>query len=384
MYNFPDMSASDARMPTAPLELKYTRRLAPPKAFDWKTTSGGLQSWYLVRAQFFLWVLASFNGTLEEARTTLFPTSITRKVKPLEYLEGLHRGFYLGATLVPLFRRYGSLSYKARWKFDYWDLIESALERSNLLSMINHGRFGPFLSRSGGDVIKSYPATNDEMPEVLRRWFLKRKLQDKKNRKIWRSEHVVCFADMNTKYIVGVLKVAEYLIPVYHKSSLSSHQVSIMNNGKDILALLGEYNETSIEEDDQKHLETLLSNKILPKSYIVDAEARHAAGDITESITQDYPTIDTVPYKETVGYGCDIVKADFVPQDVTDRVKSHIYQKTVKKIKCPLFSADRVIQLSTGAHYKYNDISKDFKLGLDGIFCGDGSGGIGANYARNT
>lgn len=136
--------------------------------------SDGDKSWHLGRAQGFLWGLAVYSGTINEAATILFPTTITRKVLPNPYMDGVHRGFCIGATLSPPYTRYGSLSDKARLKFEgsYWNLIDKSLELSNLSNIINHN-FKDFLIRSGNDVIKSYPATKKETSEVLRRWFLK-------------------------------------------------------------------------------------------------------------------------------------------------------------------------------------------------------------------
>ncbi|AJR16768.1 RNA polymerase [Zahedan rhabdovirus] len=382
IFEFQDMSRSVRTMLAHDLEVKHVPRISIPWNLNWDEQENQLQSWYLGRAQGFLWGVAVYDNTTDEAATTLFPTSITRKVSPLVYMEGIARGFCLGATLTPLYTRYGSLSEKARLKFEgsYWDIVDRAVLMTNLSNMVNHSQFRPFLRRTGADIIKSYPALPLEVSDVLKRWFLKRLIADREVDDRWVTYDVVIFADMYTEYVIGLFRTAEAILPVFRHEKLSGDDLKKLNRAKRTLELLAAYNESKITREQFDLLEECLRNPDYPGYHVVSSEARHAASRMVPPVVHIEQVV-WKQYNEYSGTGGSRVRLDYQPLD-EDPTNWPGYQLRVKQIRCTLMSSLRVVQLSTGAHYKYKDIMAEFETSGDGIFCGDGSGGIGANHLR--
>ncbi|ALO28655.1 polymerase [Lone star tick rhabdovirus] len=384
VFCFPDKSKNVKAMLSQNIEMKYLPRYTPHITTDWDLFSDGDKSWHIGRAQGFLWGLANYMDTLEEEAQVLFPTTIMRKVHPIPYMHGLHRGFSLGATLTPCFTRYGSLSEKARLKFEgcYWKLIESALLKSNLPNIINHLSFKSFLERTGSDIIKSYPATRLELTEVIRRWFLRRLIAERHQDNHWKAIPVVVFADMNTEYIIGMFRISESIYSVFQHEKLSATDLQRLSNATKTMKLLSEYNDSKIEPTQIKRLSNTFKSPAYPKYQIVTSETRHAAGQITGPyiITEDIT--QRREYRECPGQGGDTIVCDYQPKGLLDYGRNALYRLQINQIRCTLFSSVRIVQFSTGAHYKYKDLSDTFNLKGDGIFAGDGSGGMGANHLR--
>lgn len=385
-FKFLDVSNSIRRMLTTDIKLKYLPRLSYAKTTEWESLEIESRSWHIGRAQGFLWGVNVFNKTEHEIVSDIFPTSITRKVSPLDYMEGLHRGFCLAATLLPMYKRYGSLSEKARLKFEgsYWDIVWKALSMTNLPNMINHKQFQPFLKRRGGDLIKSYPATKDELVLVLRKWFLHMLITERKYPDVWKTINVVSFADMDTEYMNGLFRLSEKILPCYQHNMLSGNQARILGHAKNFIELLSRYNNSLIEPNELDQLKMYLGSPDLPMLVVVNSQARHAAGDLPDySVSDMYPELSS-EYQEFEGFGGFKIHAEYQPQETIDWENSMINQYVVPRIRNTLMSSCRIVQYSTGAHYKYKDLSFDFPVSGDGIFCGDGSGGMGANHLRKN
>ncbi|QBQ65046.1 polymerase [Xinjiang tick rhabdovirus] len=386
IFPFPDKSKQIKKMITKEMEIKLSPRFTEHRIVDWTNLSPEEKSWEVGRAQGFLWGLAVYNNTTETEKDILFPTTVSKKVHPIPYMFGIHRGFSLGASLTPSYTRYGSLSEKARLKFEgsYWNIVDKAVNESNLPNIINQKSFQPILRRMGNDVIKSYPAAQCELVEVIRRWFLRRLISDRLDKSVWTTYDIIAFAEMNDEYTLGMFRLAESILPVFQYSKLSTTSLHILKNAMKTMRNLNDYKEQQLPRDKITRLQTVFRSPKFPKYAIVPSEIRHAVSDIppmSKAIDSHY---DQVEYNEFDGLGGSIVKCDFQPAGLT-KFDAHTIEKyQLLQIRCTLFSSVRLIQWSTGAHYKYKDLTLMYEIKGDGIFCGDGSGGIGANHLRKN
>ncbi|AJR28545.1 polymerase [Bahia Grande virus] len=382
VYPFPNVRSSVRRMLTQDIKLKYLPRISAPDENTWDTLDVDQKSWHIGRAQGFLWGLNVFTKTTKEVEGDIFPTSITKKVEPENYMDGLHRGFCLGATLSPMYTRYGSLSRMARRKFEgaYWEIVDEAM-KTNLPNMIDHKNFKPFLRRTGGDLIKSYPARKEELVLVLKKWFLHKMVSERKNNSIWESKRVIAFADMDTEFVLCLFRLAESILNCYQNEALSAGQARVLGNAKETIDLISKYNNSNINADEIERLQQILMASDLKDHEVVDSQARHAASDLPElAKSENYNEV--IKYVEFRGYGGKTIRLEYQPSDLIDWKGGMVQDLQVPRLKNPLISGVRVVQYSTGAHYKYKDIEREFQIAGDGIFAGDGSGGMGANHLR--
>ncbi|AJR28336.1 polymerase [Muir Springs virus] len=382
IYPFPNVQSSVRRMLTQDIKLKYLPRISTPDENIWETLSTKDKSWHIGRAQGFLWGLNVFTKTTKEVEGDLFPTSITKKVDPENYMDGLHRGFCLGATLSPMYTRYGSLSRMARLKFEgaYWEIVDAAM-KTNLPSMIDHHNFRPFLKRTGGDLIKSYPARKEELVLVLKKWFLHKMVTERKNNSIWESKRVIAFADMDTEFVLCLFRLAESILCCYQNDTLSAGQARVLGSAKETIELISKYNNSDINERELNRLTEIVVASNLKAHEVVDSQARHAASSLPD-IAKSENYIEIISYDEFRGYGGKTIRLEYQPGDMIDWKDGMVKNFYVPRLKNPLISGVRIVQYSTGAHYKYKDIEREFQIKGDGIFSGDGSGGIGANHLR--
>lgn len=384
-YKFPDVSEHIKRMLASEIVVKTTQRHTIATNIVWSELDDKNKSWQLGRAQGFLWGLSLFDNSTEEMENVLFPISITNKVCVNEYMYGLHRGFLLSSVFDPLYTRYGSLDKKAKLKFQgtYWLIVDSALKRSRLPHLLNNKRFNKFTSHYGSDVVKSYPAKHKELVEVLRKWFLNQMFKDFNSENTWKTFPVLVFAEMDSDYVITMFRVAEKIIPVYKHERLRSKDLRLLSSSREIVRKLIDQKEEHISEENSKLLSKEINGDWLPPISITPLEARKAAGCIT-SIPEDYCydlKVSTMVNSET-GLGCDMVEIEYHPRDGVDYRYGVVSKLKVPRIRDPLISGKRLIQLSTGAHYKLKDLMCVTTLSGDGIFCGDGSGGMGACYLR--
>lgn len=384
-YQFPDVSERVRRMLGNDIVVKTSTRHSVPSDVPWQHLSGEQQSWHLGRAQGFLWSLGVFDNTVDELEDALFPISITSKVMVPEYMRGLHRGFMLGAVFSPLYSRYGSLDTKARLRFQgaYWIIVSMALERSRLPDLLNHQRFAQFTSHYGPDVIKAYPAKRNELVEVLRKWFLHQMSEDFSDETLWSPVPVVLFAEMDSDYVINMFRIAEKTLCVYKKERLNTRALRALEYASRVVKALKAQMFENISNEEDAFLSREIKRGKLPRYSMVPMEARKAAGVILQPPMGDvYPIEFEAPKLHERGIGAIVIDLEYQPLDSVDWAESIYQELRVRQIRDPLISGKRIVQLSTGAHYKLKDILCELNLKGDGIFCGDGSGGMGACYLR--
>nr|ACZ81407.1 RNA polymerase [Moussa virus] len=384
-YVFTDVSEQIKRMIGNDIVVRTSRRHTTPAKINWELLKSDEKSWHLGRAQGFLWGLGMFADCLEEWEDILFPLSITNKVSVSGYMKGLHRGFLLGACLPPVYSRYGTLDTKAQLRFvgAYWAIITSALGQSKLPELINHKKFNRFTAHYGSSVIKSYPARKEELVGVLRKWFLNQMVEDHHNVEFWKSRPVVTFAEMDSDFVLNMFRIAEKLLPAYRRHQLGSRDLKAIKWGRKIIDLLNKQRQEKIEQHESKELDKLINGHLLPKCSLVDQEARKAASSISQDQCDDDYNVELFSTRgHEEGLGCDGVVVEYQPEGSVDYKRGVVGTLQVGKVRDPTIAGKRLIQLSTGAHYKLKDLLCRINPKGDGMFIGDGSGGMGACYLR--
>lgn len=385
VYQFKDVSETMKRMLTAPLQILSTRKITIPEEVAWESYSPMEQSYQLGKAQGFLWGLSVFDHKTQESQKLLFPTTITKRVYPSDYMNGLHRGFCLGAVFPPLVAYYSTLDDKATGRFQgsYINIVESALEKSGLVHIVAHGQFNEFTSTYGADVIKSYPAKKQELVEVVRKWFMRKLDTDLISKKGWKTERVLAFAEMHSDYELNMYRVAEYCLPAYHSARLTRDGRNSLENGRKLMKALKALQAAKLPETEFNDLQKILKSRLLPDCQIIKFEARKAAKEMKEIELRPVTIWELETDKDNLWKGsCVEIKCEFAPAGNIEIHREWVDAFKLGQVRCPLMSARRIIQLSTGAHYKLKDIMSVQRLHGDGLFIGDGSGGMGACYLR--
>ncbi|AJR28559.1 polymerase [Connecticut virus] len=382
-YRFPDVSDSVRRMLSVELVVKTSSRHTDPLPVIWKEIPDNDKSWHLGRAQGFLWALSVFDGSTEELKDVLFPVSITSRVCVWEYMHGLHRGLMLGSVFPPLFARYGSLDTKAALRFQgaYWNATNEALERSKLPELLWNKRFAQFSAHYGASVIKSYPARRDELVSTLRQWLISQIQEDFRDETVGAPRAVVVFAEMDSDYVINMFRVAEKTLGVFLKTRLGTKDLHDISYARVLVQLLMAQKHEKITDSDNRRLQREIRGNNLPSISLVGSEARRAAADIEITVNGPEHTPVALPLREC-GISTDVVPVEYVPRDKDWAGYSFASTLIVDRVRNPIGAGARLVQLSTGAHYKFRDLLCHVTLSGDGVFCGDGSGGMGACYLR--
>ncbi|AJR28474.1 polymerase [New Minto virus] len=382
-FRFPDVSASVKRMLSCEMVVKTSTRHTTPLPSRWDDTTDQDKSWHIGRAQGFLWALSVFDGSTDELKDALFPVSITNKVCVWEYMHGLHRGLMLGSTFPPLFARYGSLDTKASLRFQgaYWNAVGQALEVSKLPDLLWNTRFAKFAAHYGASTIKSYPARKDELVSTLRQWLVSRIQEDFSDPAGWLPTPVVVFAEMDSDYVINMFRVAEKTLHVFSKQRLGTKDLRAISYARMMVRLLMAQKHERISPEDNRKLQKEIRGAALPAISLVSSEARRAASDIAAISCQADPNEDAPKLREC-GISVEVVPLEYVPLDTDTGPYSYITHLPSPRIRNPIVSGVRLVQLSTGAHYKFRDLLCHVKVDGDGVFCGDGSGGMGACFLR--
>ncbi|AHL66985.1 polymerase [Long Island tick rhabdovirus] len=382
-YKFPDVSESVKRMLSVELVVKTSTRHTDPLPVVWSDVPDTDKSWHLGRAQGFLWALSVFDGSTDELKDVLFPISITSRVCVWDYMHGLHRGLMLGSVFPPLFARYGSLDTKAALRFQgaYWNSINEALEKSKLPELLWNKRFAQFSAHYGASVIKSYPARRDELVSTLRQWLISRIQEDFRDETVGVPHSVVVFAEMDSDYVINMFRVAEKTLGVFLKVRLGTKDLHDISYARVLVQMLMAQKHEKITDSDNRKLQQEVRGKNLPSISLVGSEARRAAADIEIAVSGPEHTPLVLPLREC-GISTDVVPVEYIPRDNDWAGYSFAETLPTERIRNPMAAGARLVQLSTGAHYKFRDLLCHITLSGDGIFCGDGSGGMGACYLR--
>lgn len=147
---------------------------------------------------------------------------------------------------------------------------------------------------------------------------------------------------------------------------------------------LRDYKEQQLPPEKIERLKNVFKSPKFPNYALLPSEIRHAVADIPKRVTTIPNNTPFVEYNEFRGLGGLIIEADYQPQGLTSFTPHLNNRYNINRVRCTSFSSVRLIQWSTGAHYKYKDLCLMYEIKGDGIFCGDGSGGIGANHLRKN
>ncbi|AJR28510.1 polymerase [Sawgrass virus] len=382
-YRFPDVSSAVKRMLSVELVVKTSTRHSDPLPAVWNDIPDNDKSWHLGRAQGFLWALSVFDGSTDELKDVLFPVSITNKVCVWEYMHGLHRGLMLGSVFPPLFARYGSLDTKASLRFQgaYWNAVTLALDQSKLPDLLWNKRFSQFSAHYGASVIKSYPARRDELVSTLRQWLITRIQDDFRDEDAGHPHAIIVFAEMDSDYVINMLRLAEKTLGVFLRPRLGTKDLHDISYARTLTQLLMAQKHEKISDLDSRRLQKEIRGKSLPPASLVSSEARRAAADITCTLGEPENQPPTPALKEC-GISTDVISVEFTPLDNNWQGYPYLDNLPQRRLRNPLAAGARLIQLSTGAHYKFKDLMCHIRPSGDGVFCGDGSGGMGACYLR--
>ncbi|APG78803.1 RNA-dependent RNA polymerase [Wuhan pillworm virus 2] len=336
---------------------------------DWNSVHSHEKSNAIGRAIGFLFGDLIYTTSAIIIESNLFPNSLNGLQHPDSFFEGLLSGLAMAGILDILFRRstqekddptpviVGSVRYLTR------QLCASVPFLNTCRSPIFHNLLISIPHRSS----PSYPASTKDLGKLVLNYFgylLRRDISDLLRRLTRDSNRIQwVFADLYGTKMVGLLSIARYASTyIYNFGKMSDRNWfkrarSILRGLKNDIQCLRSEDWTGVKIiTKQIRLCTLELRKAIK-------ECKSQVQVISPPITWDGPTPFPIS-SVNISYG----SMDFSS-----------FNMTIPQRSCPLISGLRIMQLSTGAHYKMSAIVK--KLGLkyvDFLCGGDGSGGMTA------
>ncbi|AHZ45724.1 L protein [Xiburema virus] len=328
---------------------------------DWEMLSTSEKGFQIGAGIGFVYSDMCLTNNWHMGDSSLYPISLRNKLSPSHFFRGLLIGMMRGASINLVNRRNllkGIRSDQMLWGTVNY-VIDSLSEQEQFITMINMSYLYKELTRYPHKVPCSYPPSLSDCGIIFRGYMRQLLLTVSRNKLEKSDETVWIFSDLQSPKIMYPLLLSVAAGRIITKGCLNK-------TSKDQLR---DIQERYIKVINDAHLSQGILEKYLPEMevYLCSSEIRHAA----KNITLDPRMIPMCALRWTQELACPIL---------TYPVHYGFYNQRVypvPKYQNPLISSMRLVQLSTGAHYKLRSILRGLNLTYRDFICGgDGSGGM--------
>ncbi|AJR28373.1 polymerase [Iriri virus] len=339
---------------------------------DWTCIKIQKKSYYVGKIMGYLYGDRILNKVNSVEESSLYPLSIRNKLDPPDYLKGICHGVMIAAGLSILLRRNvikGKRIDQALMGSSSWVINELA-KSEKFIHFLSGSTILKYLIRLPHKPIASYPPNSVELGYMFRTKCLKiieRLINDpsshESDKKLFRN--IWIFSDIQDGRIIGSLVIGSLMnlktLRIHKKTEtdwmrqIQKMYVSLMEKtGTDLHPMLG-----------------IVLNSL--NIYRTESEIRHCMKEEPDQVLLESPY--DFEGEEAYGY---VLKRDL--EDLLLSPESQSEEEDdppAPKIQNPLISSLRLVQLSTGAHYKLRSLIKTQGIDFQDFMClGDGSGGM--------
>nr|WAK77058.1 MAG: RNA-dependent RNA polymerase [Rhabdoviridae sp.] len=318
------------------------------------------------------------DGDPSRGRALLFPTSLGRRLLPLQFLIGLLQGLLMGASYDVVYRR------MVMWRREpaqaltgcCYHLIECLCKEESFVGMISLRGFQAVLLASSHRVPPSYPATTKDLG-LLAKAFLDGHLLRRTNLTAhWSSkaQTLWVFSDFRTPRMTSLLILSHRLWGLLRANKVSSAALDEVKAIKDLISYYSSRDKLCLVPTGPSvpHV----SAQVTGSAHVLwcGHEIRHAGREIRAE-----PVLHPSDHQWGPEFVCN---SSWQELDFSTIKENLVLTVEVPRHNDPLISGLRVVQLATGAHYKLRAILAKTSAVRDGLVGGDGSGGMTAAFLR--
>jgi len=371
---FEDKSACMLKLLMHPIRIIYRHDVVPTKDGTWDKMTWKDQSYFVGKAQGFLWGLNRKYGEDEVPSSSLFPNVVFNSVSSPSYMRGILDGLIIGASLDSMTRRFTELITRMRHLHETSTraLISSLIRNPNFLQCLKVHSFSNYLIQSTGKYPKGYPYTQADCQNILDKWLSS---ELSRSSLICRSNNIWIFTDLNTLKVKITYLICEKVASIMAKSNMTHKDVDAIGQQR---SLLMKYSHTLISDTLREDLWTAYPKVGYSRPFSLKSEVRHA-------ITRTKPALRLRKTQECSksSESCELpsTRTPLTLVRSVSRSKRTDFPEA-PRLSNPIISGKRVIQLSTGAHYKLKSLLTGHEDYRSAIVAGDGSGGMTACLLR--
>lgn len=380
-YRFPDRSDLIRKLIPERITLsgKVTAILDIPLGLEawgilsphWKSRSFGLSIGFLYGV-----------GVLQKGMTdddgSMFPMNIASKLIPCPFLEGLTEGLLRTSALQGVYqmREQDKRNPRHVLRGVFQSLLDSMRSRTSLLQFFNHPSFLSVLMSVSHKQPSSYPLSGFDTSRLLTEYLFSLTSEE-----LTRSRTVDHWADKRSKWlfeettkpvILGQILVSDLAVTLMTESRWGKECTTKSRYVKGVISMCKDGKKSDSPEQ--------VTSPSLQNWKKIPSEIRHA---IRESgiVWEEQPVVGPlIPIKYPLsGSSLTLCQVTYSPSG-----------SKPEKIACPrhsfpLIASLRLVQLSSGSHYKLGVILHELGLQYHDFLCGgDGSGGLTALLLRQN
>ncbi|AJR28341.1 polymerase [Inhangapi virus] len=330
---------------------------------DWAILDDNEKSFQIGMGMGFVFGDMCLTGNWHMSDSSLYPISLRNKLIPIDFFNGLLTGVLRSASIHLISRRNllkGIRSDHMLWGTSNY-VLETLSEQEQFIMMLNLSKLYQELIRLPHKVPCSYPPSLSDCGIIFRNYM--RQLLIKQSRHpIPDSLSTWIFSDLQSPKIMYPYILSKKTCKIIMRGYINQRSKD------EIRELQGQYIDIIHGKvDNLLTLERYLSS---PNTYVCSSEIRHAAKDISTKATIEIDS-GRIWGQEYAAH------AKILPMFYGATDKKWKNTICVPKIQNPLISSMRIIQLSTGAHFKLRALLTELNLKYCDFICGgDGSGGM--------
>ncbi|AJG39126.1 RNA-dependent RNA polymerase [Shayang Fly Virus 2] len=351
----------------------FTSRMVPElNEGDWSAVPPNEKSFHIGRAEGFLFGEKLTTGRSTAVEGTLFPLTLSKKVNPILYCDGLLDGLLRASSLNVIFRYsvHELKNPKAALIGGVLFLVSKISEDLALQNLWREERFLLLFMSIPHRTPPSYPLKGKDLGSLGRNYLEHRLLR---LASVWirttsDKSIVWLFSDMGDLRSAGLLGLSTQLVRVLYTNHLTEQTKNQIRERIGLIVALR--TESELTEDQLKC--------VLNGVVTTDSEVRHAAKDMMKYVAAP----PQLPKGENWGseLACDVYCTDVPYSPVA---KTPTQELSIPRKQNPLISGLQLFQCATGSHYKLRSILICLNIQIRDALCGgDGSGGIGSMVLR--
>nr|UYL95634.1 MAG: RNA-dependent RNA polymerase [Tongren Rhabd tick virus 3] len=345
---------------------------------DWDLLSNSDRSFHIGVGVGANYSVRLVDGDPSRGRALLFPTSLGRKLLPLQFLIGLLQGLLMGASYDVVYRR------MVMWKREpaqaltgcCYHLIDCLCKEESFVGMIGLQSFQAVLLSSSHRVPPSYPATTKDLG-LLAKAFLDGHLLRRTNlTPHWsaKAQTLWIFSDFRTPRMTSLLILSHRLWGLLKVNKVSSAALEEIKAIKDLISYYSSRDKLCLIPTGTAT--PRVSAQVTGSAHVLwcGHEIRHAGRDIRAT---------PIPRPIDPQWGQEhVCNSSWIELDFSTLKETLVITVEVPRHNDPLISGLRIVQLATGAHFKLRAILARTPTVRDGLVGGDGSGGMTAALLR--